>query len=221
MNSAEQIRVVVVDEHALVRAGLRSLLQSAAEVNVVADSADSAAAIAMARQSQAQVMLLGRPAGGEEGALMAQMLLAAELRTHLLVLTLAASQSAYESLLLAGARGYLTRGAGEPDLIEAVRAVARGQVYRCPMAVAVRGGELDPGALADAELRRYHRLTDREREVLVCTAHGFTAPEIGARLNISPKTVDTYKQRIHEKLGLHHRAEYVRLAIRLRLMETH
>ena len=73
---------------------------------------------------------------------------------------------------------------------------------------------------AELELRRYNRLTDREREVLVCTAHGFSAPEIGAQLRISPKTVDTYKQRIHEKLGLHHRAEYVRLALRLRLMEA-
>ena len=221
MNSAEQIRVVVVDEHALVRAGLRALLQSAAEVNVVAESADTSAAIAMARQSQAQVMLLDRPSGGEDGAEVARLLVAAELRTHLLVLTVAGSQSALESILLAGARGYLTRGAAAEDLIDAVRAVARGATYRCPMAVVPRGGESDPGTPADAELRRYHRLTDREREVLVCTAHGFTAPEIGARLNISPKTVDTYKQRIHEKLGLHHRAEYVRLAIRLRLMETH
>ncbi len=220
MNSAEQIRVVVVDEHALVRAGLRSLLLVAAEVNVVAEAADASAALAMARQAQAQVLIIDRPAGGEDGAEVAQMLADAALRTHLLVLTVAGSHSTLEALLTAGARGYLTRAARDQDLIDAVRTVARGATYRCPMIAPTRSLEAELPTPAELELRRYNRLTDREREVLVCTAHGFSAPEIGAQLRISPKTVDTYKQRIHEKLGLHHRAEYVRLALRLRLMEA-
>ncbi len=220
MNSAEQIRVVVVDEHALVRAGLRALLQPATEVNVVAELADASMALAAARQTQAQVMIIDRPSGGEDGMTIARLLRDAGLRTQLLVLTMAASQSALESLLLAGARGYLTRAAAERDLIEAVRTVARGTTYRCPTLAAPRGAEADVPTAADVERKRFDRLTEREREVLVCTAHGFTAPEIGARLNISPKTVDTYKQRIQEKLGLHHRQDYVRLALKLRLMET-
>jgi two-component system, NarL family, response regulator NreC len=220
MNSAEQIRVVVVDEHALVRAGLRALLLPATEVNVVAETADASAAVAMARQAQAQVMLVDRPAGGEDGAAVAALLRAASLRTHLLVLTVAGSPTRLESLIEAGACGYLTRTAVERDLLDAVRAVARGEVYRCPMALPLRGGDGADATAADAERRRFERLTEREREVLVCTAHGFTAPEIGARLNISPKTVDTYKQRIHEKLGLHHRTDYVQMVLRLRLMEA-
>lgn len=220
LDPSEQIRVVVVDEHALVRAGLRALLQVAAEVSVVAETADAATALAKARQAQAQVMILDRAAGGEDGAAVARLLAEAGLKTHLLVLTVAASQTALETLLLAGASGYLTRAAAERDLIDAVRTVARGMTYRCPTTLAARGGESFTQSAAAIELQRYERLTEREREVLVCTAHGFTAPEIGARLNISPKTVDTYKQRIQEKLGLHHRAEYVRLALRLHLMET-
>jgi two-component system, NarL family, response regulator NreC len=132
----------------------------------------------------------------------------------------AGSPSRLESLIEAGACGYLTRTAVERDLLDAVRAVARGEVYRCPMALPLRTGDGADATAADAERRRFERLTEREREVLVCTAHGFTAPEIGARLNISPKTVDTYKQRIHEKLGLHHRTDYVQMVLRLRLMET-
>jgi two-component system, NarL family, response regulator NreC len=220
MNSAEQIRVVVVDEHALVRAGLRALLLPAAEVNVVAETADASAAVAMARQAQAQVLLVDRPAGGEDGAAVAALLRAASLRTQLLLLTVAGSPSRLESLIEAGACGYLTRTAVERDLLDAVRAVARGEVYRCPMALPLRAGDGADATTADAERRRFERLTEREREVLVCTAHGFTAPEIGARLNISPKTVDTYKQRIHEKLGLHHRTDYVQMVLRLRLMEA-
>ncbi len=219
MNSAEQIRVVIVDVHALVRAGIRALLTDVDDVRVVADTNDAGTALAMARQAQAQVLIVDRCVGGEDGVDVARMLREAELRTQLLLLTVIVSQSALESLLQAGARGYLTRTAAADDLIDAVRTVARGGTFRCPM-VALRVGDAAAPTAADLELSRYQSLTEREREVLVCTAHGFTAPEIGARLNISPKTVDTYKQRIQSKLGLLNRAEYVRLALRLRLMDT-
>jgi DNA-binding NarL/FixJ family response regulator len=219
MNSAEQIRVVVVDEHTLVRQGLRALLAPATEVNVVGDAADAREAIALVRQTQAQVLLVDRPAAGEDGTEVAAMVLATGMRTNLLLLTALSAPSALEALLHAGARGYLTRLAAESELLEAVRTVAGGSVYRCPLLATPWLAEPAAGSAAELDRRRFDRLTDREREVLVCTAHGFTAPEIGARLHISPKTVDTYKQRIHEKLGLQHRTDYVRLALRLHLME--
>lgn len=219
MNAAEQIRVVIVDVHALIRAGIRALLTNVDDVRIVAETNDASTALATARQTQAQVLLLDRCIGGEDGIDVARMLREAGLRTHLLLLTAIVSPSALESLLQSGARGYLTRTAGADDLIDAVRTVARGGTFRCPM-IALRSGEGAAPTGADQELSRYQGLTEREREVLVCTAHGFTAPEIGVRLNISPKTVDTYKQRIHLKLGLQNRAEYVRLALRLRLMDT-
>ena len=216
LNSAEQIRVVLVDEHALVRAGLRALLMAAIDVHVTGEAAELRDAIALVRQTQAHVLVVDRPSGGEDGATIAEFLAASPVRTSLLILTTLSAHGPLEALLMAGARGYLTRSAAEPELLEAVRAVAGGAMYRCPLVPTSRATE----PAADMERRRFEKLTDREREVLVCTAHGYTAPEIGARLNISAKTVDTYKQRIHEKLGLQHRTEYVRMALRLHLMEA-
>ncbi|HYW51745.1 MAG TPA: response regulator transcription factor [Gemmatimonadaceae bacterium] len=220
MNSADQLRVVLVAEHALVRAGLRAMLRAAPEMNVVADTADATEGVAQVRQTQAQVLIVDRPIGGEDAASVARLISSAMVHTNLLVLTMVASQVALESLLMVGVRGYLTRQATEAELLEAVRTVARGALYRCPSVMSLRSHDAHGPVAPDAERRQFDRLTDRERDVLVATAHGFSAPQIGARLHISAKTVDTYKQRIHEKLGLHHRTDYVRLAMKLHLMET-
>jgi two-component system response regulator NreC len=218
MNSAEQLRIVIVDEQALVRAGLRALLEAGSEMIVVAEAADATEGVAFVRQTQAQVLLVGRPAGGEDGAGIAQLVSQAMVHTNLLVLTPLQVPTALESLLMAGVRGYLTRSAGAAELLEGVRTVARGALFRCPTIAPAwgRAGAVDP---ADVDRQRFGRLTEREQAVLVCTAQGFSAPQIGARLHISAKTVDTYKHRIHEKLGLHDRSEYVRLAMKLRLLE--
>jgi two-component system, NarL family, response regulator NreC len=220
MHSSEVIRVVLVDEHALVRAGLRALLSHAPDMVVVAESGDAFDAATLARQTKAQVLILDRAIGGENGSTVARLLHTSECTARVLALTTVAAQSALDSLLLAGVGGYLTRGAVERDLADAVRVVARGGVYRCPVLTHVRHTELPATGVVDDDRRRFDSLTPREREVLVSTANGFSAPEIGVRLQISPKTVDTYKQRIHEKLGLHHRAEYVRLALRLGLLAS-
>ena len=166
MKSAEQIRVVLVDEHALVRAGLRALLQTAGEVNVVGDVADACDAPALVRQTQAQVLIMDRPSGAEDSVTVARMLASAAVKTNLLVLTMMGAPGALEGMLAAGARGYLTRSAVASDLIDAVRTVADGGIYRCPLVETPRSA--DP--VVDVERRRFEKLTDREREVLVCTA---------------------------------------------------
>ncbi len=220
LNSAEQIRVVLLDEHALSRAGLRLLLEPSDDINVVGDAADASEAMALVRQTQAQVLIMDRPSGGEDAAQVAERLALAGVRTNLLALTALGASAGLDALLAVGVRGYLTRSASDRDLREAVRTVSAGAMYRCPRVVGPRGAEVATDSAAEVEQRRFERLTEREREVLVCTAHGFSAPEIGARLHISAKTVDTYKQRIHEKLGLQHRTDYVRMALRLRLMDV-
>lgn len=219
MNSAEQLRIVIVDEQALVRAGLRALVQAGSEMIVVAEAADASEGVALVRQTQAQVLLVGRPSGGEDGAAVALLVSQAMIHTNLLVLTSLQTASALESLLMAGARGYLTRAAGATDLLDAVRTVARGSLFRCPAVPPPRTRTViaEP---ADFDRHRFERLTGREQAVLVCTAQGFSAPQIGAQLQISAKTVDTYKHRIHEKLGLQQRSDYVRLAMKLRLLDT-
>jgi DNA-binding NarL/FixJ family response regulator len=121
-------------------------------------------------------------------------------------------------LLEAGASGYLVKSAADRDLVDAVRAVARGELYVRPSAARVLARELKKKEEAASDRSRYEKLTERERDVLRMTAEGYSAPEIGEKLHISPKTVDTYKQRVNEKLGLAHRPDYVQFALRIGIL---
>ncbi|MEO6447018.1 MAG: response regulator transcription factor, partial [Gemmatimonadaceae bacterium] len=117
-----------------------------------------------------------------------------------------------------GVAGYLVKSAADRELVAAVRAIAHGDMYMGPSAGRVLAKSYTTKDPAKAERVRYEKLTERERDVLRLVAEGYSAPEIGERLSISPKTVDTYKQRIHEKMGFSHRAEYVKLALKLKLI---
>jgi DNA-binding NarL/FixJ family response regulator len=138
---------------------------------------------------------------------------------RVLVLTMHAEEEYLVPLLEAGAAGYLVKSAADRELIDAVRQVARGEVYVQPSAARVLARGLKRKDEHADERSRFEKLTDRERDVMRLIAEGYTAPEIGEKLFISPKTVDTYKQRINEKLGLSHRADYVKLALRLGLLQ--
>ena len=121
-------------------------------------------------------------------------------------------------LMEAGAAGYLVKSAADRELVDAVRAVAHGDMYVHPVRPDSRQEPDEEGSRARTERERFDKLTQRERDVLRLVAQGYSAPEIGERLFISPKTVDTYKQRIQEKLGLAHRSDYVQLALKLGLL---
>jgi DNA-binding NarL/FixJ family response regulator len=121
-------------------------------------------------------------------------------------------------LLQAGAAGYLVKSVADRELVEAVRTVARGEVYVRPAAARVLAQGISRKDPIQAEREKYERLTARERDVLRLVAEGYSAPEIGERLFISPKTVDTYKQRVNEKLGMSHRTDYVKMALKLGLI---
>ena len=139
------------------------------------------------------------------------------LSTRVLVLTVHAEEEYLVPVVEAGASGYLTKTSADTDLIEAIKVVARGEVYLPPKATTLllkqykqSEGDGDP-SLKD--------LSSREQEVLALTAEGFSSREIGEKLFISPKTVDTYRARIMEKLGLHHRSELVRFALKAGLLK--
>jgi two-component system, NarL family, response regulator NreC len=110
------------------------------------------------------------------------------------------------------------KSAADRELVDAIRAIMRGEIYVQQNAGRVLARGLVAKDPAGEERARFDRLTERERNVLVLVARGYSAPEIGERLSISPKTVDTYKQRVNEKLGVAHRADYVRIAMRLGLL---
>lgn len=136
------------------------------------------------------------------------------------MLTMHSEDEHLVAMLEAGAGGYLLKTVAERELVDAVRTVAAGDIYLQPSATRVLARKVAKKEEHADERSRFERLTDREQVVLRLFAEGHTAPEIGEQLSISPKTVDTYKQRINEKLHITHRTDYVKLALRLGLLTT-
>jgi DNA-binding NarL/FixJ family response regulator len=132
---------------------------------------------------------------------------------RVLILTVHAQEEYLLSVLEAGASGYVTKQSADDELREAIRTVARGQVFLYPSGARMLLQQFRAPA-DSAETDPVKRLSGREREVLRRTAEGFSATEIGESLQISPKTVDTYRQRVMEKLKLSHRSELMRFALR-------
>jgi two-component system response regulator NreC len=214
----ELIRVVLADDHAVVRAGLKAVLGASPYIEVVGEAADGAEAVALAERLDPDVVIMDLSMDQMDGATATRQIVDKNLRTRVLILTMHAEEDYLLPVLEAGAAGYLMKNAADRELVDAVRTVARGDMFVRPSAAKIlaRGiGKQDPLA---AERARFERLTEREQNVLKFTAQGYSAPEIGERLFISPKTVDTYKQRIGDKLGLTHRAEYISFALKLGLL---
>lgn len=212
------IRVILVDDHAVVRAGLKAVLGASRDIEIVGEASNGADAVALAERVDPDVVIMDLSMDRMDGAAATREMVAKHLRARVLILTMHAEEDYLISVLEAGASGYLMKNAADLELVDAVRTVARGDMFIRPSAARILAqgiGKKDPLA---AERARFERLTEREQSVLTLTAQGYSAPEIGERLFISPKTVDTYKQRIGDKLGLTHRAEYISFALKLGLL---
>ncbi len=211
------IRVMLVDDHAIVRAGLKAVIGAAPGMVVVGEAEGGNAAIAQLAHTPADVVVMDLSMADGDG-LTATRAITREggSGARVLVLTMHGEESYLEPVLAAGASGYLVKSSADREVVEAVRAVARGETYVRPAAARAQGAERREERAAERE--RFEKLTDREREVMQLFAQGYTAPQIGEQLSISPKTVDTYKQRVNDKLGLTTRADYVKMALRLGLL---
>jgi two-component system, NarL family, response regulator NreC len=212
------IRVLLADDHTVVRSGLKAVIGGAKDMTIVGEAATGAQAAAMVARCDPDVVVMDLDMPDGNGLETTKAIVALGPRPRVLILTMHTEEEYLLPVLEAGASGYLVKNAADRELVDAIRAVAHGDVYVQQSAgrVLVHGLTRKDPAKADRE--RYEALSARERDVLRLTAQGYTAPEIGTKLAISGKTVDTYKQRINEKLGLGHRADYVRLAVRLGLL---
>ena len=214
------IRVILADDHAVVRAGLKAVLGTAKDIAVVGEAGTGREAVDLVLALNPDVVIMDLSMPTMDGVAATKALVAAASRTRVLVLTMQAEEEYLLPLLAAGASGYLMKNVADRDLVDAVRAVARGDTYVQPSAArTLARGMTTRDAQAD-DRERYARLTVRERDVLRLVASGFSAPEIGEQLFISPKTVDTYKQRIGEKMELAHRSDYVRFALKLGILKA-
>src|SRR5918911_2097169 len=218
--SGDIIRVILADDHAVVRAGLKAVLGTAKDISVVSEAANGREVVALAERFKPDVVVMDLSMGDTDGIAATKELLAKVPTARVLVLTMHAEEEYLVQALEAGASGYLVKSAADRELVDAVRAVARGDVYVQPSAGRVLAKGLKRTDKAADERARFEKLTERERNVLRLVAEGYSAPEIGEKLFISSKTVDTYKQRINEKLGLTHRPDYVRFALKLGILSA-
>lgn len=216
--SEDVIRVLLADDHAVVRAGLRAVLGSARDVSVIGEASNGREAIAFAQQLKPDVIVMDLSMPEMDGTAATRAIIASGAPTRVLVLSMHAEDDYLIPVMEAGASGYLVKTDADKELISAVRAVAHGEMYLRPAAAMVLARTLTTKDSPQYERQQYERLTPRERDVLRLVGYGYSAPEIGARLSISPKTVDTYKQRIQEKLDLSHRSQYVQFALKLGLL---
>lgn len=218
MTESEPIRVVLADDHALFREGLRLILESQPDIQIVGEAASGSEAVRQARSVRPHIVVmdLTMPDGGLE----ATETIKRELpEIQVLVLTMHDSQEYFFRVLQAGASGYVVKGAHKADLLAAVRAVADGGVYLYPtLAKQLVGDYLRQarGGAAD----QLATLTAREREVLQFLAEGRTGREIAEQLVLSPATVERHRANLMGKLGLHSRAELIKYAVRRGLIQV-
>jgi DNA-binding NarL/FixJ family response regulator len=211
------ITVLLVDDHAMFRAGIRALLEAEGHVQVIGEGSSGDEAVDLVRKLKPDVVVMDLSMPGSNGLEATRRIAALELNTHVLVLTVHAEEEYLVPVVEAGASGYLTKTSADTDLLEAIRIVARGQVFLPPKATTLL---LKQYKAADAEEQAGLKdLSTREQEVLALTAEGYSSREIGKKLFISPKTVDTYRSRIMDKLGLNHRSELVRFALKVGLLK--
>lgn len=214
------IRVILADDHAVVRAGLKAVLGTAKDIAVVGEATTGGDAVEMAMRLDADIVIMDLSMPTMDGVAATKALVEAGARTRVLVLTMHSEDEYLVPLLEAGASGYLMKSAADRELVDAVRAVARGDTYVQSSAARTLARGIARRGVAPTERERYEGITERERDVLRLVASGFSAPEIGEQLFISPKTVDTCKQRIGEKLGVTHRSDYMRFAMKLGLLKA-
>jgi two-component system response regulator NreC len=207
------IRIVLADDHQILLAGLKRLIESKGDMEVVATATDAASAIEATRNHRPDVLVLdiSMPGGGLE---VARRVREMELPTKIVILTMYAEDRYVMEAVRLGAAGYVLKRAADKELIDAIRAVAAGDAYLTPAAV-----RLLLATQQNENGRTEPALSPREREVLRFTARGFSNLEIAERLFVSPKTVDTYRSRIMAKLDLHRRSELVEYALGHGLLE--
>jgi len=209
-------RVLLADDHAIVRRGLRLILDEVPDLDVVAEAGDGQEALALALGQPLDLAILDVSMPRLTGIQVARELAAQRPDLHVLILSMHDNEQFFLEALRAGAVGYVLKSAAHEDLVEAARSALRGETFLYPRAVAGVIRDLlngRPAILAEDPL------TPRESEVVKLIAEGLTSKEIGAVLHISEKTVERHRTNVLEKLGLRNRIALTRYAIRRGLVE--
>lgn len=210
----ESLRVLIADDHAVVRAGIRLLLDACGDIRVVGEARDGDEAVALARELKPAIVLMDVAMPRLSGVEATRRLRQVGCESHVLMLTMHDDEDYFFEAVRAGASGYVLKEASATELVEAIRVVARGGVaFHSNLARKLLDDYLRR-VQAGEEGESFGRLTEREREILRLTAEGRSARDIADLLTLSPKTVERHRTNLMDKLNLHNRAELIRYALR-------
>ncbi len=213
------MKLLLVDDHPVVRSGLRMLFEGEPGIEIVGEAGSAEEALRAVRELKPDVVLMDIGMPDRSGIEVAREIKQTETEVAIVALTIHEDATYFFKMLDAGASGYVPKRAAPEELLTAVQAAARGEVYLYPsLAKLLVRDYLDHGLPAQ-RLRGIDGLTDREQEVLLYLADGATNAEIGEILSVSPKTVARHRENIMRKLNLHSRTELVKYAIRKGIIE--
>jgi two-component system response regulator NreC len=209
-----RLRILLADDHTVVRQGLRKILEAKPQWEVVAEAADGREAVKQAEEAKPDVAIVDVAMPLLNGIEAVRQIARKASGTRVLVLSMHNDEAYVTQMLRAGAAGYLLKDSADVDLLQAVEAVAAGKSFFSPAIARVIADDyvrqLEDRGASD----RYELLSEREREIFQLIAEGKTNKEIAALLFLSPSTVDTHRSRIMEKLDVHSAAEIVLYAVR-------
>ncbi|GAC1454435.1 MAG: response regulator transcription factor [Gemmatimonadaceae bacterium] len=215
-----EIRVLLADDHGLLRRGVRSVLAEDSDIVVVGEAHDGPQAVQLAEELNPDVAIIDIAMPRLNGLEAAAQIARRSKRTGVLILSMYADEEYLVRAVTAGVRGYLLKDSAEPDLVRAVRAVADGKTFFSPAIADMLFDDyvlrLQRHELQDS----YDLLTDRERQVLQLLAEGMTNKEVAATLTLGVSTVETHRLNLMQKLNLHNTAELVLYAVRKKILRV-
>lgn len=225
----DMITIMLVDDHDIVRTGLRSYLETQSGMHVVAEARNGEEALQLAKEKNPNIILMDITMPGMDGLEATRQLRLQCPESLVLALTVHEDKQYFMEMLAAGASGYLTKQAAADELVSAIRAIASGNVYLQPALARWLLDDYQRLARKSGESARAHIeksddvvgldiLSERERQVLELVGQGLNNDEIGRNLELSPKTIARHRERIMNKLNMHSRTELVKFAIRTGLI---
>ena len=220
MATKSKIRVLIADDHAILRSGLKLLVDSQTDMEVVAEAADGKQAIDKVRETLPEVALLDLSMPRIGGMEALQKILDLSAGTRIVVLTMHDDAAYLRSALAAGVSGYVLKRSVDGDLLSAIRAVHRGGVFIDPSLAKVLVQDVLTTKQAKRGDKPVKLLSDRELQVLRLVARGYSSKQIAGQIFVSAKTVETYRARLLEKLGLRTRSDLVRYAVHTGLLNV-
>jgi two-component system response regulator NreC len=214
-----KIRVMIVDDHAILRAGLRMLINAQADMEVVSEAPDGERAVQQVQETRPDVTLLDLTMPRVGGMKALQEIARNCRETRVLVLTMHDDPAYLRSALAAGASGYLLKRAVDAELLAAIRAVHRGGIFVDPRLASILVQDvLAKKSTKGGPTQPINILSDRELQVLRLVARGYTSSQIAKQIAVGVKTVETYRSRFAEKLGLRTRSDVIRFAVQMGLL---